>query len=180
MQLASAAWNEMNTRREYEWKVNFALWPALAILAGFLLQGKLAPDATLKWSLSGGLILIALMYIFLWSAGLHSRNASNQRAAAQYWKMVEDAIGINTGYHVPKDANSMWCDWARSSQILITVILILISFVGLHRPVRSNSEAPVTVTVPVTVIDCNSGRAAAPKPGSQLLGDKPDKQAPSR
>jgi hypothetical protein len=161
LQLAKAAWDEMDKRREYEWRVNLALWPALAILAGFVLRGEFVPDAAAKWTVIAGLVSIAIVYVYPWSVGLHNRNSTNRRAAAVYWHLAEQCIGSDTDYHKPTKKKSLLLDWARVTQVVITLILVVITVVALFRAQPKKVE-PASVSVPITVIDCSTGTASQP------------------
>jgi hypothetical protein len=124
----------MDARRAYEWKVNFGLWTALALLAGLLVRDevKLLAATKICWGIL--FVLIIIVYIFIWSAGLHRRNAQNRRDANHFWGLAtkdmdldKDSIDKFKVTPVP----SMWKDWSRLSQISFTLILAIIAGIAL-------------------------------------------------
>jgi hypothetical protein len=149
LRLAEAAWRDFDRRRSYEWKVNFALWPALGALGGFFWKEnpQFEPLATI--SISIVLIIIAYTYWFKWSVGLWERNNLDQTVAHYYWARADGDTSKNESFPRGKfDATSpdfaprrSWTEtwaagwrvfwrWSHGSQIMITLALIIIALAG--------------------------------------------------
>ena len=84
LRLAEVAWRDFDRRRAYEWKVNFALWPALGAVSGFFWKGSQNLDAFPAVSISILLMIIGCIYWFKWSVGLWERNKFDQDTAQDH------------------------------------------------------------------------------------------------
>src|SRR2546427_728943 len=96
LKLADASWLSMDRRREFEWKVSFGLWTALAAFSGFMLRKEisLTDRPQYIWGLGSLLSLIFILYVFLWLAGLSVRHKKDRRRAEEYWMMADEALQI--------------------------------------------------------------------------------------
>ena len=138
LKFADASWHEMDTRRSYEWKVNFGLWTTLGVLAGVSFKGETSSlPQTPMWMIALVLLLfpvIGFVYIFIWTKGLYARNQRNMRRAHYYWNLVETELNLSPRHQVlPEDVSEpYWRNWSVLSQVLITVIFMLIAFLALY------------------------------------------------
>ena len=135
MKLAESSWKEFDTRRTYEWKVNFALWAALAALAGILLRGEAHLNLILAIILAVLILLINVVYILLWTRGMHARNKIDQTNAHFYWLLVEQELGIkderHKAYKESAEKEPFWKNWSRGTQVTITMIITILAAASL-------------------------------------------------
>jgi hypothetical protein len=90
LRLADVAWRDSDRRRSYEWKVNFALWPALGALGGFFWKEETPHFSALEViGISLLLVFIGYTYWFKWSLGLWNRNYWDLTTADYYWARVD-------------------------------------------------------------------------------------------
>jgi hypothetical protein len=124
----------MDARRAYEWKVSFGLWTALGILAGLLIRGEFKPPTVQAVFYAALLACIVLVYIFVWSIGLHRRNAKNRRDAQHFWNLAvkEFETGSIEKFKVTP-IGSVFRDWSHLTQILITLMLAIVAVVALFQ-----------------------------------------------
>jgi hypothetical protein len=130
--LAESGFVSFNERRKYEWKVNFGLWTALAIMIGF---GATTPVHKLRF-LNGYLFLVPHLLVFisywLWTAGLHARNSNDKKFWELYRMRAEFLVdGRPEWIFKEKDHDKFfgWFlkdgRWSKYPQIVFTFILIL-------------------------------------------------------
>ena len=103
LRLADASWRDFDQRRSYEWKLNFGLWPALGIFAGYMLRDAKPLPYEAKTGLTVLLGLTWLVYVFPWSYGLQRRNRMNQDSARRYWTEVENLIHFRTDHESDRE-----------------------------------------------------------------------------
>jgi hypothetical protein len=131
LKLGEEAWNRADTRRSYEWKFNLALWPALGILAGFLVNEQV--ELHLHHQIVMSLLLLALLafYAFVWSEGMYKRNTRDIDKAHYYWAQAEKLCYENP-LEFKQDPPSFprapyaRSNWSHSTQILITCVFIFV------------------------------------------------------
>jgi NADH:ubiquinone oxidoreductase subunit 5 (subunit L)/multisubunit Na+/H+ antiporter MnhA subunit len=132
LRLADFSWRDVDTRRSYEWKINFGLWGAFGLLAGASLRGDIQwPRSPLFiWITAAILILVCLVYIFGWIRGLYERQTRNQAHAHHYLDMVEEELQISTPRRKFQPQKPRWplFNWSVGSQIVITVLLAALAF----------------------------------------------------
>ena len=131
LKLADAAWREFDTRRSFEWKINFALWAGLAAIAGFAIKEDFQVGDYI-WVFLGATWAV---YIFIWQWGLMNRNRSNQSIAQFYWKRVQEHLGEELpGYlqpRIPRHRRSQL--YSHGFQILVTFLfLFAVGYVWTH------------------------------------------------
>jgi heme A synthase len=136
LKLADAAWRDLDKRRSYEWRINFALWTALAVFAGLGLKGEI--DLASPFPLLGqaGLLILLLLllafigfvYISWWTAGIQDRNKKDRLAANFYWNKIDEEL--KTGYDKETRAakeEGWWENWSHRSQVAITLVFLIIA-----------------------------------------------------
>ncbi len=156
---ASEFWSH-DTRRQYEWKVNLALWPALALYSGFMLKGEVAlPVGSVgKWVVYGLLTAIFGVYVWPWSWGVQRRNKENIHWEMYYLGLADDQLGV-----APKEGSDLkprkwedrpfWKSWSHMSQIFFTFLLTVIAILatcaaaGIKEKPRQSSGSPVTLII---------------------------------
>jgi hypothetical protein len=162
LRLAEAAWRDADRRRSYEWKLNFALWPALGALGGFF--WKQNPQFAPGWMIAGSLLIVGIAgtYWFHWSVGLWIRNNSDLTAADYYLARIDGdpsriapfprsrLVDFDARSDNPYDSFSrlswkpglrkramagfeLLRHWSHGSQIVFTLILSLITIGGMLR-----------------------------------------------
>jgi hypothetical protein len=152
LKLADAAWRQFDRRRAYEWKIAFALWTALGVLAGFFWKDNPQIGLLPTVGIVAVLLLIAYMYWFKWSIGLWLANRYNQDEANHYWARAdgdsryEDPFRRSDRRPDPEARRSwkqtwetgrcVYRSWSHGSQIGITLILIAIVAVGALRSAK--------------------------------------------
>jgi hypothetical protein len=131
LKLADAKWNDFNRRRAIEWKVNFALWPALGALACYYWKAGRAEglDALAAIVLSFVLILVECIYWF-WSVGLWRRNREDQYDAYDYLHKAGGEAPKHRYVRSWKDGLQVLAHWSHGSQIYATGLLIVIAIFG--------------------------------------------------
>lgn len=145
LRLAEVAWRDFDRRRAYEWKVNFALWPALGALSGFFWKGSQNLDAFPAVSISILLMIIGCIYWFKWSVGLWERNKFDQDTAQYYWARADGDPSSSRPLPRTQPGEKSWTNawndgwrvlgrWSHGSQIIITLILIAIAIGGALHP----------------------------------------------
>jgi hypothetical protein len=146
LKLADVFWRSHDARRSYEWKVNFALWPAIAVFAGLLLRGnaEMAPTIWVKFLITTLLIGILLVYLW-WKHGIHSKNSKDKFRELSYLYLIQqglelaqkitEELGITDGKILGKPSEEppepWYLDWSQGPQIVITAILIFAAIVAL-------------------------------------------------
>ena len=147
LKLADASWRDFDSRRSHEIKVSFALWTALALLAGIVLKGdvKLSVDSLQFILLAGILLGIWVVYSFIWTPGLRERQVRNLESAHFYWDRAEDILARSLPRSVWQDNSPRlkWGEaeraslgqaksgrslkhWSHGSQFLMTTFLMLL------------------------------------------------------
>lgn len=133
LKLADAAWNEFDTRRSYEWKVNLAIWPAFVIFSGFVWQ-KEGLNTTEQIVAQIFVVAMGAAYTF-WSYGHYKRNHEDQKTAAFYRHLIEKSV--YTGYNrfqrgAKRKDEVSFSDyvkgWSRGPQLFITWLLVSLAF----------------------------------------------------
>jgi hypothetical protein len=130
--LAEARWRSFDTRRSYEWKVNFSIWAATAALTGFLLKGGPQPIWIVGWAVSSSVIIFLVYWIF-WSTPLWRRNQHDFDQANRDWMRVQEllkqpttSLAVELMPHTSWiDIFRIWKDWSRFSQLTVTTMLLL-------------------------------------------------------
>jgi hypothetical protein len=154
LKLAEVRWRDFDRRRSYEWKVNFGLWPALGALAGFFWK----TNQKLEWyeaaTFISLLIVVAVFYWFRWSVGMWRRNRGDQEAAYHFWRIADGVEGEDKPWtDIPPpsyDWRGTWKDglkvsmhWSHGSQIIITLVLVVITILGVIRSaLQANPTLP--------------------------------------
>jgi len=129
LKLADAAWRDFDTRRAYEWKANFGLWAGLAGLAVLCLRGDVAIQGAWRTAVMAASIAVGLVYVLLWTPGLHKRNRNDQAVAQSLWTQAAQ-IATLTRPHEP-EPTSTFKNWSHLSQIIITAILLILAGLAL-------------------------------------------------
>ena len=135
--LAESWWKEFDTRRTYEWKVNFTLWAALAAFAGLLLKGEAHFALTLAILLAIPILLINVVYVLWWTQGMHARNRIDTANAHHCWHLVEIELGLKDAdtkhnvYQKPAEKEPYWKNWSRGTQITITFLFTILAAMSL-------------------------------------------------
>lgn len=139
LKLGDARIHDADRRREYQWKVNFALWSALGIMAGLQFRGelKLSLHTCVGWLIVALMVVIGIVYTFSWSQGGYCRNRRDVSQAHWYWNQVEDDLGIEgsprrvRSEKLQSSPESPWKDWSFVSELTITWIMILLVLISL-------------------------------------------------
>ncbi len=134
LEFSRSARQRFDTRRTYEWKLNLALWAAIAIFAVKPLNSVLGDTKAIiklttfqSWVFLGIHAGILLVYTFLWSSQLHKRNQRDRLLAMKYHKAVEKFVRGEGLPEVDDPSYSCWkalCNWAALTQILVTAGLL--------------------------------------------------------
>jgi hypothetical protein len=126
---AESSWTEYDTRRSYEWKVNFALWASFGLIAGFSIKESY-PLGDWIWFI---IAFIAVIYI-RWQLGLHNSSRHDQKKRHFY----EEKIRLMMKIYLPDDLKkppstsneNLFLNWSHGSQIFITIsFLVLLGFI---------------------------------------------------
>lgn len=122
---SESCWREYDTRRQYEWKVNFALWAGFGIFAGFSIKEDFFLD---KW------IWIVIAFVFVvynfWQIGLRNSNRLDQSKRHFYDEKIRSLMKI----HIPEDFKNppptsnryLLLNWSHGSQIFITATFLIL------------------------------------------------------
>jgi hypothetical protein len=183
LKLAELSWKSMDQRRAYEWKVNLALWPALALFAGAQLRGDIlhVTNGAYPWIVLFCLLTILAVYVFLWSAGMHKRQGDDIGDAHEYLNLVESEIKlplVTRRCQRSKDfkKQSMWENWSRSTQMAITGLLVIlaasIAFLAANANEQSRSAAPSSIIYMNEIQKPNSSDLGSDASNSHISGSK--------
>jgi hypothetical protein len=141
------AWQNLDRRRSYEWKLSLAIWTAIAAFIAITLQAGPA-----KTTFEGRLPLLALLGVFiillqgLFLLFLRLANGVDQARAHFYEDLLNETTGVCAGRFagtpVQVAINQIaWAKgyWAIAAEVLITVCLLLTA-----AAVASNMRTPPT------------------------------------
>lgn len=169
LKLADSVWNEMDRRRSFEWKVNFGLWTALALLAGFMFRAEFNPSAWGRLFVVYVIGAITVVYISVWMLGLQRRSRVNIEAAYSMRRQVDRELRLGTGVFKPRRTHLATVDeipvreallnWSSGPQIFVTVMLALLVAYGVLSPPQAVTKREGT-TAPAVQVTC-------PSPGLQ-------------
>jgi hypothetical protein len=125
--LRQAAYASFNDRRVYEWKLNLAIWTALAVLLAGLLQPSKVGEA---FPLHGTAVWVSAVLL----GGLIATraNAIDKGVALHYAGAMQDMLALPFATDLQKriDAHPKqvgWRQWAPLAQVAITALLALAS-----------------------------------------------------
>ena len=148
-----------DARRSYEWKVNLALWPALAVVVAAIAVGKCDQVLNRLTLLSGlgVLICIFLVYTFVWTRGLSARNAEDRRKAWAFsheaerlaWPADSDSE-LPAGPGKESQGGFDWSQWSQVAITLLFILLIVIAAVGRTSATTGSSGQTLTVSYTTT------------------------------
>lgn len=137
LRIADMHWRDFDSRRSYEWKVNFALWTSLGALAGLLLRSEGGISDQMGVVASGVVAVIYLVYWVVWSVGTWRRNYHDFQDAHREINSVREIIKNNPNLDrqedrriaelpIPRystfDIFLIWLDWSRRAQLIITLL----------------------------------------------------------
>jgi len=92
LELYKQLWHSFDARRAYQWKFNFGLWAAIAILIGQVIKGDVAACFRMSgWWWLGIHVALFLVYLF-WCSGIHSANDRDRDYAYGYKDAIESAL----------------------------------------------------------------------------------------
>ena len=160
LRMADFHWREFDTRRSYEWKSNFALWPALGALSGFLLtKGQNLPEIL---AISGtiSVIVIFFLYWLYWQTIMWIQNKEDRDRAYDAIAALRGPFEMPTlqkpkfesatlsrsgrrrllswlgrrGFKWVLPRIEVWLGWSRKVQLSITLILAAIAIIALWMP----------------------------------------------
>jgi hypothetical protein len=121
-------------KEEFEWKINFGLWTAVAALTGFLYNGNYSINLKdcANWVLPVAYFLILCISIG-WNVFVFRANSIDQKFERMYRKKIEKEININQEFKQKNNLKSLRCyvPWLQS---LTTLIFLLTSFFLLIDP----------------------------------------------
>ena len=94
LQAADIAWNTLNQRRGYDWKLSFGVWTALAVLTGFAMRGQ--SRVTAPFPLAFCVLLGLIWILHVWFA-VYVKLANNidQKQALCYQSHANKLLAIN-------------------------------------------------------------------------------------
>ncbi|MBN2610559.1 MAG: hypothetical protein JXB00_03295 [Bacteroidales bacterium] len=131
LKLEECSWKEYERRHSSEWQVNFGLWSGLGVMTGFSIKERYTFD---WWWIASIFILIALLYI-RFRFGVFKSNRNDQDRRFYYLKEIhiKGHIELPRGYDKVYEHTfkAFLFNWSHSSQIIITILLLLIAFLGL-------------------------------------------------
>jgi hypothetical protein len=136
LKLADISWRDYSERRSIEWKINFGLWLALGVFAGFMLQHPtVSPHWWVKVAISVLLVFTFLVYTFLWKAEIKDRNLEDKAAAKHYQRLVETEFRIESPPPL-RPPPPKGCGWPRThlSQVLMTFLFLLLAVFAVWAP----------------------------------------------
>jgi hypothetical protein len=141
--LRSAAYNSMNDRRSYEWKLSLSIWTTLAVsIAGILQPASKEAAFPLKgciWAIPiYALAIAAIVFIHgYWSDKAARRNKIDTEKAHTYEDEMKKMSGVAFSGALQKKIDEPskregWTEWSHLAQIMITLILGLLLLVILY------------------------------------------------
>jgi len=148
--LRRAAYESLNDRRSYEWKLSLSIWTALAILlAGLLQPAKTGEVFPLKGPCVGFFAFIfgALLVILhaYWSNGASRANSVDRKVMLHFAHAMQNMLNLPYEEALQKEiadlpATRGWTQWSHIAQIFITFLLALAS--ALIICIRSSQSHP--------------------------------------
>lgn len=134
------AFASFDRRRAYEWKLNLAIWTAIATFLALVVKGKV--DGRLSkhwWLVMVAIILIALLHLAL-LLFMRSANAIDKRKASAYETRVAEAAHVKLE-SCPRGAWGMMGYPPVIFEWLITLVLLLAAGSAvLNYPIISTAE----------------------------------------
>ena len=135
IRLADSFWIEFDTRRSYEWKINFGLWISLATVSGFVIKENVQFN---NYLVLIAILILVFVYSTIWTMGLYKANRINKDTAYKLRK--EAAIKVN--FKLPekdeKDEKPFKINydkllnyWSQITQIVITILFLTLAYFAL-------------------------------------------------
>ena len=113
-------------RRDIEWKVTLSLLAGIAISTGFLLK----EHRSLSWSHIWIYALVWLIFSFLWTHHVWSKNFKDMQQAQQYRNQIETLLDPAQPPYVPENPTlrRFIGDRSRITQISATALFLFLSW----------------------------------------------------
>ena len=128
--------DRFNSRRSYQWKLNLALWSAVALLAGFLFTNELNTQRTPCCVYCFGLLLLLLVNVvyFYWTVHVSLHDVSDRNLARRWMREAATEVypgengqaklkQLNKDALPPREGGAGWMDYSTRTQIAITLLL---------------------------------------------------------
>lgn len=193
LKLADASWKAHDTRRSYEWKVNLALWPGLALFAALQIKGETTLSLKLPSIIILSLLLIAIAYIYStkWSAGLREGNRRDKIREETYLRLVDQELKLDNRSPRPTTdvvlaEEPILKNWSHGSQILITWLLVFFAissmFAAAYSANELTQESKSSTHNQTNQLNCNCQPKpceSAPLPG-KVQNDSSKKASPTK
>jgi hypothetical protein len=129
--LEERAWKEYERRCSSEWQINFSLWSGLAVMTGFSIKERYTFD---WWWIVFTFLAIAAIYI-RFRFGMFKSNRIDQDRRFYYLKKIHiiqhTELPPDYDKEYAKTFKAFLCNWSHQSQILITILLLFLAFLGL-------------------------------------------------
>ena len=143
-----------NKRRDIEWRLTLTLWSTILITT-FALAGKIQPPGYIV------IIHVALFFVYWhWIRCLWIRNAEDKDWMFKYQKIINTKLCVHGKLDRGRCPNNpitwrnnyfkVWKDWAMRSQLLLTAVILVFSFLILYFTPKSD---PPVLSIPKTLLD---------------------------
>jgi putative Ca2+/H+ antiporter (TMEM165/GDT1 family) len=154
---ADFAWRSYSERRAIEWKVNFGLWTALGVFAGFVFQLNTETLPIQYGYIASGILFIIFPVFIWWKYEIQKRNTRDHKAMYYYWEIAHNELAnlknklvdLKTAPHF-KDDKPKFSGWriTHLSQIIITGLFVFLAiFAMFTRTFEMNIPSAKEVTV---------------------------------
>jgi hypothetical protein len=135
--LAEQKWQEYNSRRSYEWKVNFGIWAGIGIFSGFCIKENIRFDNILIIILLSIFYIVMILVYYIFRRGISKSCNDDQIERFKYIDKIHEILDLNKT-EKPKEliicnkkVNILKLNWSHITQLFITILILLISFFGL-------------------------------------------------
>lgn len=137
--LADRCWTEYDSRRSYEWKINFGLWTSLGVVLGFAIKERFIIGPQI-WIPIG---VIAIFYL-RWQLGLFTSNRHDQNKRHCYETQIryEQKITLDPELNTRPgtSGSSFLVNWSHSAQIIFTFSLLILFGLILSGEIKPTQE----------------------------------------
>lgn len=159
---ADFAWRSYSDRRAIEWKVNFGLWTALGVFAGFVFQLNTETLLMQIVYLASGILIFPMAVYIMWKFEIQKRNTRDLKAMYYYWEKANDELAnlgdklanLKCAPHFKKDKPNFdkpkfpWLRRTHLSQVLITLLFVILAIFAMWtRTIEMNIPSAEKVTV---------------------------------
>lgn len=145
--LRRSAWESLDHRRPFEWKVSIALWTAYAAFIGTTVTGKGTSITTASAWVTGILALLVLALHWLWLRGIYRSYNADKRIVILFRNEMMKKVGVEFPEDLEKilkDVRGTWVaffrNWNSVFQFGVTGVLTFAAILVVVSGVQSTKR----------------------------------------